>query len=94
MKTNKENSLQVLEEVLPILEKHDDYTNDSLYETLSKYIREKGLKVGFVMWPIRTALSGKLSTPAGATEIMEIIGKEESIARIKDGINRLKSNME
>ena len=42
------------------------------------------------MWPIRTALSGKQMTPGGATEIMEVLGKEESIRRIKDGISRLK----
>ena len=41
------------------------------------------------MWPIRTALSGKQMTPAGATEIMEILGKEESVARIKKAIEML-----
>lgn len=38
------------------------------------------------MWPIRTAVSGKQMTPGGATELMEVFGKEESIARIKKGI--------
>ena len=41
------------------------------------------------MWPIRTAVSGKQSTPGGATEIMEILGKEESIAHIKAAIEKL-----
>ena len=78
MKTNEENSLEVLKEVLPLLEAQEDYSND-----------EKGVKVGYVMWPIRTAVSGKQSTPGGATEIMEILGKEESVKRIKDGIELL-----
>ena len=41
------------------------------------------------MWPIRTAVSGKQSTPGGATEIMEILGKRRSVKRIKDGIELL-----
>ncbi len=89
MKTDAASSLSVLKEVLPILEGTDDYTNDALYQTLLKYIEEKGYKNGYVMWPIRTALSGKQMTPAGATEILELLGKEESIARIKKGIDKL-----
>ena len=91
MKTNRETSLETLKEVLPILEAQDDYSNDALYEALSKYVSEKNVKTGFVMWPIRTAVSGKQMTPAGATEIMEVIGKEESIARIKKGIALLEA---
>ncbi len=89
MKTNAETSLSVLQEVLPILEKQEDYSNDALYQTLVEYIGEKGYKNGYVLWPIRTAVSGKQMTPAGATEIMEILGKEESLARIRTGINKL-----
>ena len=90
MKTTKETSLAVLEEVLPILEKQEDYTNDALYGTLLEFIKEKGYKNGYVMWPIRTAVSGKQSTPGGATELMELLGKEESLQRIKKGIELLK----
>ncbi|MCR5801367.1 MAG: glutamate--tRNA ligase [Lachnospiraceae bacterium] len=89
MKTDAASSLQVLKDVLPLLEAHSEYTNDSLYEMLLGYIGEKGYKNGYVMWPIRTALSGKQMTPAGATEILEILGKEESLARLRDGIIRL-----
>ena len=91
MKTTKENSLETLKEVLPILEAQEIYSNDALFETLSKYVADKGVKTGFVMWPIRTAVSGKQMTPAGATEIMEIIGKEESLARIRKGIELLEA---
>lgn len=86
MKTTKENALETLQEVLPILEKQEDYSNDALYAALSAYVSEKGVKTGFVMWPIRTAVSGKQMTPAGATEIMEVLGKEESLDRIRKGI--------
>ena len=91
MKTTKENSLETLKEVLPILEAQDDFSNDALFEALSKYVADKGVKTGFVMWPIRTAVSGKQMTPAGATEIMEIIGKEESLTRIRKGIELLEA---
>ena len=89
MKTNSETSLEVLSEVLPILEAQSDYSNDALYATLCKYVEEKGCKNGYVMWPIRTAVSGKQMTPGGATELMEVLGKEETIARIKKGIELL-----
>ena len=89
MKTNAETSLKVLNDVLPLLEAQEDYSNDALYETLSKYVADTGVKTGFVMWPIRTAVSGKQMTPAGATEIMEVLGKEESLARIRKGIEKL-----
>ena len=89
MKTTRETSLQVLQEVLPLLEKQEDYSNDALYETLAKYVSDKGCKTGTVMWPIRTAVSGRQMTPAGATEIMEVLGKQESLERIRRGIQLL-----
>ena len=89
MKTNAETSLEVLTEILPKLEAWDDFSNDALYGMLSDYVAQKGCKNGYVMWPIRTAVSGKQMTPGGATELMEVLGKEESIARIKKGIELL-----
>jgi len=89
MKTNAETSLEVLKEILPLFEAHDDYTNDALYEVLRGYVEQKGCKNGYAMWPVRTAVSGKQNTPGGATEIMEILGKEESLARIRKGIELL-----
>jgi len=86
MKTDTESSLKVLKEVLPVLEAHDDYTNDALYACLSDFVKSHEYKNGYVLWPVRIALSGKEMTPCGATELMEVIGKEESIKRIKEGI--------
>ena len=89
MKTNEETSLQVLREVQPLLEAQEDFSNDALFEMLSAYAKEHVYKVGYVMWPIRTALSGKQMTPAGATEILEVLGKEESLVRIQAAIDKL-----
>lgn len=89
MKTDTASSLQLLKDVLPLLEAQEDFTNDALFEALKKFADEHEYKTGFVMWPIRTALSGKQMTPAGATEIMDVLGKEESIARIEAGIRKL-----
>ena len=91
MKTNTESSLEVLREILPILEECDDYSNDALYERISQFVAEHEYKNGYVLWPIRTAVSGRQMTPAGATEIMEILGKEESLARIRKGISLLEN---
>ena len=91
MKTTPETSLKVLKEILPRLEQQEDYSNDALYAMLCEYVKEKECKNGYVMWPIRTAVSGKQMTPAGATEILEVLGKEESLSRIKKGIALLEA---
>ena len=83
--------LEVLKELLPIFEALDDYSNDSLYNTLLDYVAKKECKNGYAMWPVRTAVSGKQMTPAGATEIMEVLGKEESLNRIRKGIELLEN---
>lgn len=90
MKTNSENSLEVLEELLPILEGTDDYSVDGLHDVVFKYIEKKGCKNGQTLWPLRTAVSGKQMTPAGAFEIAEVLGKEETIKRVQKGIELLK----
>ncbi len=89
MKSTLETSLTVLRETLPILEAQEDYSNDGLFAVLSAYASEKGYKTGLVMWPLRTALSGKQTTPAGATQIMEVLGKEETLSRIRAAIEKL-----
>ena len=93
MKSTPETSLAVLEDVLPLLEAQEDYSNDALFACLSGYVKEKGYKTGYVMWPIRTALSGKQMTPAGATEIMDVIGKDESLRRIRQAVQKLREEL-
>ena len=89
MKTNPEISLEVLNKILPVLETQEDYSNDALYERLCAFAKENGYKNGQILWPIRTALSGKQMTPAGATEILEVLGKEESVKRLKAAVEKL-----
>lgn len=89
MKTNSENSLEVLQELLPILEQTEDYSSQALHDVVFEYIAKKECKNGQALWPLRTAVSGKQMTPAGAFEIMEVIGKEESLSRIRKGIELL-----
>ena len=89
MKTDAASSLLVLKDLLPLFEKQEDYSNDALYQTLQQYVEETGCKNGYALWPLRTAVSGKAVTPAGATQIMEILGKEESLHRIRVGIEKL-----
>ena len=89
MKTNPENSLTLLTEVLPVLEASDKFDNDSLFEVLQNFAKEHEYKTGYVMWPLRTAVSGKQATPGGATELMSVIGKAETINRIKAAIAKL-----
>lgn len=89
MKTNPENSLTLLTEVLPVLESAEAFDNDSLFETLQSFAKDHEYKTGYVMWPLRTAVSGKQATPGGATELMSVIGKDETIKRIKAAIEKL-----
>ncbi len=88
-KVTPEKALKVLQDLLPVFEQTESYTNDDLYGVLRNYSEEEGVKVGFVVWPVRIALSGKAVTPAGATEIMEVLGKEESLGRIAAAIEKL-----
>ncbi len=88
-KCDEASSLAVLTDVLPILLAQDDFSNDALYQTLSSYGAEKEYKTNFVMWPLRTAVSGLQMTPGGATELMAVLGKDESVKRIKAAIEKL-----
>ena len=91
MKTSASSSLEVLKELLPILEEQEDYSNDGLYTRFLKYVEEKGCKNGYVLWPIRIAVSGRQMTPCGATELMEVIGKEETLKRVRAAIAKLEA---
>ena len=91
MKTDRESSRKVLGEILPYLEEIavGSCKNNALHDVVMDFISKNEYKNGYVMWPLRTALSGKQMTPAGAIEIMEVLGKAESLKRIKKGIEIL-----
>ena len=93
MKTTEEIALDSLKAVVPVLEAQREWTNDSLYERLMELAKEKGLKNGQILWPVRTALSGKPSSPGGATELAVILGKDETLKRIAKGIEMLEKKL-
>ncbi len=86
MKTNEENSLESLTAILPVLEELDDWSAAGIHDALFALIERLGVKNGIILWPLRVALSGKAFTPGGGIEIAELLGKEESIRRVKAGI--------
>lgn len=89
MKTNEETSLEALKAVLPVLEAVEDWTADNIHEALFGLIAELGVKNGWLLWPVRTAVSGKQFTPGGGVELCAILGKEDTLARIRKGIEKL-----
>ena len=89
MKTNLENSLESLKQVLPVLEELDDWSIEGIHDALFGLIEKLGVKNGIILWPLRVALSGKLSTPGGGVEIAYIIGKQDSLDRVRKGIEKL-----
>ena len=91
MKTNLDNSLTSLQEALPVLSNLETWTLDSLEKIMMTLITKLGVKNGVMLWPLRIAISGKQSTPGGAYEIGEILGKEETLNRIKIGIEKLRA---
>ena len=93
MKTNPENSLENLTALLPVLEGHDDWSVDGLHDLVMAFVEEKGMKNGQILWPLRTILSGKESTPGGAFDIAAILGKEKSLDRIRQGLEKLKADL-
>lgn len=89
MKTTQETSLDVLKKVLPVIENLNEFTQESVHDALFKLIEEMGVKNGVVLFPLRVALSGRQVTPGGGVELSIILGKEDTVARIKKGIELL-----
>ena len=88
-KTTKENSLESLKAVYPVLEALNEWTNEALYATLMALAEKMEVKNSLILWPLRVAVSGKASTPGGATELCAILGKEESLKRIQKAMELL-----
>ena len=90
MKTNEENSLEALQLVLPVLEALPEWSYDAIHDALIDLAAKHELKNGRIMWPVRTAVSGKAVTPGGAVELCHILGQQETISRIRHGMEQLK----
>ncbi len=91
MKTNPEVAKTALQLMLPVLEGIDDWTETTLHDTIMGAIAESGMKNGAVLWPLRIAISGQANTPGGAIEIAYLLGKDETLRRVKDGMMRLEN---
>ena len=89
MKTNPENSLESLKATLPVLEGLTDWTQENIHTALFDLIAKSEVKNGIILWPLRTALSGKAFTPGGGVELAYLLGKEETLNRIQKGIEKL-----
>ncbi len=89
MKTNPENSLESLKAILPVLEGIEDWTLDNIHNALFELIEKLEVKNGIILWPLRVAISGLPFTPGGGVDLAAILGKDETIARVKKGIEKL-----
>lgn len=91
MKTNEDSSLEILRQILPVMEAMDDFSDEAVHTAMFDLIAKLGVKNGYLLWPLRIALSGKQFTPGGGVEIAAILGKEESLKRLKKGIEKLEN---
>ncbi len=89
MKTNAETSLEALQKALPVLEALEDWSVEGIHSALFGLIEELGVKNGWLLWPIRTAVSGKPMSPGGGVELCAILGKADALERIRAGIAKL-----
>ena len=89
MKTTLEMSKDVLQKIRPVIEEINEWTEQNIHDELMKLPEKFGLKTGQVLWPLRTAVTGKAFTPGGAVEWTYILGKEEALRRIDKGIQIL-----
>ncbi len=90
-KSSFNSSLKVLSDAVPLLQALPTWNNENLFAVLKEYAQSAGMKVGTVMWPLRTALSGLPATPGGATELADLLGKQESLRRLEAGLSKLQA---
>ena len=88
-KTNAEVSKEMLTQVIPALEAVENWTSESVHDTLIGLAEKRGVKNATLMWPVRIAVAGKLVTPGGAVELCYILGKEEALRRLRLGLEKL-----
>jgi len=93
MKTTLENSLSSLKEAKTALEEVSDWNEENVHNALFGLVEKLQIKNGQMLWPVRTAISGKQVTPGGAVEIADILGKDETLSRIDIGIMRLSAEL-
>ena len=90
-KTNSEVSLAMLEAAAPALEALPTWTMDAVHDCLIDLAAKLEVKNATLMWPVRIAAAGKLVTPGGAVEICHILGREETLRRLRLGMEKLRA---
>ena len=93
MKSTPEKSIESLEKIIPVFQNMENFVNDEIFEAMVALAKEEEWKKGVVLWPIRIAISGLSATPGGASDIAQLLGKEETIKRIKAAIEYIKKNL-
>jgi len=88
-KSDEESSREMLEAVIPLFEALPEWTADAIRETLTAEAERREVKNAKVMWPVRIAAAGKAVTPGGAVEICHILGREETLRRLRLGLDKL-----
>ena len=88
-KTNGEVSLAMLKEAVPVLEALPEWSQDAIHGALVGLAERLGVKNATLMWPLRIAVAGKAVTPGGAVELCRILGREETLRRVRLGMDKL-----
>ena len=88
-KSSTESAKAVLEDIIPQFEALDSWTDENLLGIMNALTERMGVKKSVVMWPVRIAAAGKAVTPGGAVEICRILGKEETLRRLRIGLQKL-----
>ena len=90
-KTDSEVSARMLQAAIPALEALPQWTQDAVHDCLISLAESLGVKNATLMWPVRIAAAGKQVTPGGAVEICHILGKEETLRRLRLGLSKLQA---
>ena len=88
-KSDEASSKAVLETVIPLFETLESWDDEHILDTMVKLAEEQGVKNAKIMWPVRIAAAGKAVTPGGAVEICRILGKDETLRRLRIGLEKL-----
>lgn len=89
MKTTPQTSLEALQKLIPVIEDVEDFTAENIHDALFKQIEADGVKNGLYLYPLRVALSGKAVTPGGGVELAKILGKQDTLARMRKAVEKL-----
>ena len=88
-KSTPESAKAVLTDILPMLEELPEWKDEGILAAMTELTERMGVKKSVVMWPVRIAAAGKAVTPGGAVEICRILGREETLRRLRIGLEKL-----